>query len=167
MAEWSSPVRSRLIRSGLSLTAMAILIQRKLFACILCCRASMRKTEAVWVAAAAGLEVVTGVGLVVAPSLLASLLFGSEMNASGDLVGRISGLVMLCLAFGCWPRPFEGENRQALASLLALSLLATVFLIYVGIGGVNVGVLLWPAAAAHLILAILLARTWMSRGAAG
>jgi hypothetical protein len=34
------------------------------------------------VAAAAGLEVVTGAGLIVAPSLLARLLFGSEMNAS-------------------------------------------------------------------------------------
>jgi hypothetical protein len=39
-----------------------------------------------WVAAAAGLEVVTGAGLVIVPSLLARLLFGSEMNAAGDLV---------------------------------------------------------------------------------
>jgi hypothetical protein len=121
-----------------------------------------------WVAAtAAGLEVVTGAGLVVAPSLLATLLFGSEMNASGELIGRIAGLVMLCLALGCWPRAFEGEDRQALAPLLALSLLATVYLIYVGMGGLNVGVLLWPAAGAHLILAILLARAWMSRRASG
>ena len=146
---------------------MAILIQRKLFACILCCHASMRKTEAVWVAAAAGLEVVTGAGLVVAPSLLASLLFGSEMNVTGDLVGRISGLVMICLALGCWPRAFEGENRRALVPLLALSLLATVFLIYVGMGGVNVGVLLWPAAAMHFIIAVLLGRAWMSQRAGG
>ena len=121
-----------------------------------------------WIAsAAAGLEVVTGAGLVVAPSLLARLLFGSELNASGDLVGRISGLVMLCLALGCWPRAFDGEDRQALAPLIALSLLATVYLVYVGMGGVNVGVLLWPAAATHLILAILLARAWMSRRATG
>ena len=117
--------------------------------------------QAMWIAAAAGLEIVTGAGLVVAPSLLARLLFGSEMNPSGDLVGRISGLVMVCLAFGCWPRVFEGEDRQALTPLLVLSLLATVFLMYVGIGRVNVGVLLWPAAAAHLILTILLARAWM------
>ena len=85
-----------------------------------------------WIAAAAGLEIVTGAGLVVAPSLLARLLFGLEMNASGDLVGRISGLVMMCLAFGCWPGSFESADRQTLTPLLALSLLATVFLIYVG-----------------------------------
>jgi hypothetical protein len=88
------------------------------------------------------------------------------MNASGDLVGRISGLVMLCLALGCWPRG-GSEDRQAVVPLLALSLLATVYLIYVGIGGVNVGALLWPAAAAHLILAILLTRAWMRRRAEG
>ena len=128
---------------------------------------SRARSRAMWVAAAAGLEVVTGAGLVVAPSLLARLLFGSEMNASGNLVGRISGLVMLCLALGCWPRAFEGEDRQVLAPLIALSLLTTVYLIYVGMGGANVGVLLWPAAAAHLILAILLARAWMNRRAAG
>jgi len=124
------------------------------------------RSRAMWVAAAAaGLEVVTGAGLVVAPSLLASLLFGSGMNASGDLVGRICGLVMLCLALACWPRAFDGQNRQVLVPLLALSLLAAVYLIYVGMGGVNVGVLLWPAAAAHLILGLLLVRTWMSKPA--
>jgi hypothetical protein len=65
-----------------------------------------------WVAAAAaGLEVVTGTGLVVAPSVLARLLFGSEMNASGELVGRISGLVMLCFALRWWPRAFESKDR--------------------------------------------------------
>ena len=81
------------------------------------------RSQTIWVAAAAaGLEVVTGGGLVVAPSLLARLLFGSEMNASGDLVGRISGAVMLCLALGCWPRAFEAEDRKALATLLALIL---------------------------------------------
>ena len=125
---------------------------------------SSARSQAMWVAAAAaGLEVVTGAGLVVAPSLLAKLLFASEMNASGDLVGRISGLVMLCLALGCWPRAFKGEDRQTLAPLIALSLLVTVYLIYAGMGGVNVGLLLWPAAATHLVLTILLTRAWMSR----
>jgi hypothetical protein len=71
-----------------------------------------------WIASAAGLEVVTGAGLVVAPSFLARLLFGSEMNAAGDLVARISGLVMLCLALGCWPRAFGDTGRQTLTPLL-------------------------------------------------
>lgn len=110
-----------------------------------------------WIAAACGLEVLTGFGLIVAPSLLARLLFGSGMDETGDTVGRISGLVMLCLALAAWPRGAEGERRRALASLFALSLLATIYLFFAGLSGAS-GVLLWPAAAGHLVLSILLAR---------
>ena len=76
------------------------------------------RSEAMWIAAAAGLEVVTGAGLVVAPSLLAGLLFGSEMNAAGDLVARISGLVMLCLALGYGRAPSRAKigRRSRLCS---------------------------------------------------
>ena len=61
-------------------------------------------TAALWIRAASGLEVLTGLGLVVAPSLLARLLFGSDLNGAGEAMGRIAGLVMVCLATGCWPR---------------------------------------------------------------
>ena len=49
-----------------------------------------------WMRVASGLEVLTGLGLVVAPSLLSRLLFGSDLNAAGEATGRISGFVMLC-----------------------------------------------------------------------
>src|ERR1700685_2831791 len=101
-----------------------------------------------WMRAGSGLEVATGVGLVVAPSLLARLLFGSDLNAAGEATGRIAGLVMVCLAAGCWPRVVGGE-AHALAPLMALSWLAAVFLIATGLMGANVGMLLWPAAALH------------------
>ncbi len=79
-----------------------------------------------WMRAASGLEVLTGVGLIVAPSLLARLLFGSDLNAAGEATGRISGLVMLCLAAGCWPRAARAESH-ALMSLTGLSWLAAAF----------------------------------------
>ncbi len=124
-------------------------------------------TAALWMRAASGLEILTGLGLIVAPSLLARLLFGSDLNAAGQATGRISGLVMLCLAAGCWPRA-AGAEAHALAPLMALSWLAAAFLIVTGLIGANVGMLLWPAAALHVILAVLLTRAWMeSRRAAG
>jgi uncharacterized protein YjeT (DUF2065 family) len=49
-----------------------------------------------WTHATAGLEVLTGLALIVAPSLLGRLLFGSDLNAAGEATGRISGFVMLC-----------------------------------------------------------------------
>jgi len=114
------------------------------------------------VAAAAGLELLTGAGLMVAPSVIAFLLFGSEMNASGNAAGRIAGLVMVCLALACWPRGSEARHSQALAPLIALSFVAALYLTVVGLAGATVGALLWPAAALHLTLAILLARDFLS-----
>ena len=109
---------------------------------------------------ASGLEVLTGLGLVVAPSFLARLLFGSDLNGAGEATGRISGLVMLFLVAGCWPRA-AGTETHALAPLMALSWLAAAFLIVSGLIGTNVGMLLWPAGALHLILAVLLTRAWV------
>jgi len=111
--------------------------------------------------AASGLEVLTGLGLVVEPSLLARLLFGSDLNGAGEATGRIAGLVMICLAAGCWPRDAEISKSQGLIPLAALSWLATAFLVVSALGA-NVGLLLWPAAALHLILAVLLTRTFMA-----
>jgi hypothetical protein len=116
-----------------------------------------------WMRAASGLEVVTGLGLVVAPSVLARLLFGSDLNGAGEAMGRIAGLVMVCLAAGSWPRDAEIGQSRALIPLAALSWLAAAFLVLSGVAGANVGLLLWPAAALHLILAVLLTRTWMER----
>ncbi len=118
-----------------------------------------------WMRAASGLEVLTGLGLVVAPSLLARLLFGSDLNAAGEPTGRIAGLVMVCLAAGCWPRAGSAE-AHALAPLMALSWLAAAFLIVTGLISANVGMLLWPAAGFHVILAALLTRAWMKARAA-
>lgn len=119
-----------------------------------------------WMRAASALEVLTGLGLVLAPSLLSRLLFGSGMDQIGDSVGRIAGLVMICLAAACWPRGSEGDEARALGPLMALSVLAALYLIAVGVGGATVGVVLWPAAALHLILAVLLAQAWMNAPAA-
>ena len=119
-----------------------------------------------WTRAAAGLEELTGLALIVAPSLVARFLFGSDLNAAGEATGRISGFVMLCLAAGCWPRAGEGSRHQALVPLVALSWLAAAFLVVTGVIGANVGLVLWPAVALHLILAVLLTWTWASAPAA-
>ena len=126
-----------------------------------------RATSAtLWPRAAAGLEILTGVTLLVAPSLVTRFLFGSDLNAAGDATARISGIVMLCLAAGCWPRAGESGRHQAVVPLVVLSWLAAAFLAFTGLIGATVELLLWPAAALHLILAVLLTWTRASAPAA-
>jgi hypothetical protein len=103
--------------------------------------------------AASGLEILTGLGLVVAPSLLARLLFGSDLNGAGEAMGRSARVTR--------PRDGEFSLSGGLIPLAALSWLAATFLGVSGAAGVNVGLLLWPAAALHLVLAVLLTRAWM------
>ena len=49
------------------------------------------------------------------------------------------------------------KTPHALTGLWLLSALVAVYLIYLGVSGGPVVVLFWPAAAAHLALAVLLA----------
>jgi hypothetical protein len=97
---------------------------------------------------------------IIAPSLPGRLLFGSDLNAAGEATGRIAGFVTLCLAAGCRPRAGASGRHQAIVPLVALTWLAAVFLVVTGLIGATVGLLLWLAAALHLILAVLLTWTW-------
>ena len=60
-----------------------------------------------------------------------------------------------------WPgERCSGEFGSTLALTLTYSLLATLYLAYVGIEGQWIGKLLWPAVVVHGILTVLLARAW-------
>jgi hypothetical protein len=124
-----------------------------------------------WVAVAAAVEVVTGLVLIVRPSLFGRLLFGAGFSAAGQALGRLAGFALLALALACWAG-LGAERRSAALALILFSLLSTIYLVYLGIRGEPVGILLWPAAATHAALTITLTRDWLdssktSRTAAG
>src|SRR5262245_51886252 len=108
---------------------------------------------------AAGMEVVTALVLMVDSSLFTRLLFAGEMSAAGQSLGRLAGFALLSLALACWPSrgPSASEARSVRAMLL-FSVLCAVYLAFRGFRGGETGPLLWPAAAAHAVLAALLAR---------
>ncbi|HKI21330.1 MAG TPA: hypothetical protein VKA15_25780 [Isosphaeraceae bacterium] len=110
-------------------------------------------------AVAALAEAVTGVALVVAPSLVAQLLLGTELSGAAVAVGRVAGISLLSLGFACWPG--EGPTRAALRGMATYGLLVTLYLMYLGLRGESVGSLLWPAVALHAVLTSLLAREWL------
>jgi hypothetical protein len=102
-------------------------------------------------------EATTGLILLVYPPILVKLLFGAEISGAGVVMSRIAGMSLIALGFACWPGDMAA---RALCGMLTYSTLATVYLIFLGLGGEWSGKLLWPAALVHAVLTILLARAW-------
>lgn len=98
-------------------------------------------------------EAATGAALLVVPSLVGRLLLGTELIGVAIPVARVLGIALIALGVACWP-------GTPLVGMLTYSLLVTLYLLYLGIRGNWVGPLLWPAAAAHAVLTLLLARAW-------
>jgi hypothetical protein len=107
---------------------------------------------------AAAAEAAMGVALVVDPSFVIHLLLGANLTglegpaAVGVVIGRVTGIALIALGVSCWP------GSTALSGMLTYSVLMTLYLAALGLGGVWVGVLLWPAVALHAVMSVLLAR---------
>lgn len=106
----------------------------------------------VLLAAASTLEAVTGIALIVAPSMV-RLLLGTDISGATLTIARIVGFGLLLLGVACWPR--VEANVPRLRAMLIYNLLATVYSGYLRFGSESVGKLLLPAVAGHAVLAIL------------
>jgi hypothetical protein len=63
----------------------------------------------------------------------------------------VAGIALIALGVACWPGP-------PLVGMLSYSVLATLYLAYLGFAGNLSGVLLWPVVVLHLILTAFLIR---------
>jgi hypothetical protein len=106
-------------------------------------------------------EAVTGLALLVVPSLVSSLLLGTELTGVSIPIARVTGIALVGLGVACWP------NWTALCGMLTYGALVTLYLLYLGIRGEWVGPLLWPAVALHAVLTLLLGRVWFKRQKGG
>ena len=106
---------------------------------------------------AAAIEAVTGLFLLIVPHLLVKLLLGVDATGVAIVIGRVAGIALLSLGFGCWMGRQEEDGGWALFALLIYNSLVTIYLALVGFGTEFVGMLLWPAAALHAALTALLA----------
>ncbi len=106
------------------------------------------------------IETATGLALMAVPSVVTRLLLGGEISGAGIPLGRVAGFGLLSLGMACWPLAPPGNKAPALRAMLTYNALATLYLLCLGISREWVGPLLWPAAALHGILSLLLARQW-------
>ena len=95
-------------------------------------------------------EALTGLALLIAPSLVGQLLLGEPLAGVAVPVARVAGIALIGLGIACWPGP-------PLIGLLTYSAVVTLYLAYLGLAGGFGGVLLWPAVVLHLLLVALLA----------
>ncbi len=105
---------------------------------------------------AAVCEVATGLVLVFVPSLVGQLLLGADLTGIAAALARVAGIALVALGVACWP-------GTPLAGMLTYSALVTLYLSSLGIRGDWVGPLLWPAVALHVVLTLLLARSWLAK----
>jgi hypothetical protein len=95
-------------------------------------------------------EVATGLLLLLDPALLARLLLGAELAGVAPILARCFGVALLALGLA---RDFR--------TLLIYNALIALYLAYLGAAGHASGPLLWPVAALHAAVALLL--LWSAR----
>jgi len=100
-------------------------------------------------------EAVTGLALLIVPSLVGQLLFGEELVGVAIPVARVTGIALIALGVACWPGP-------PLVGMLIYSAMVTLYLAYLGLVGGLTGIFLWPAVALHAILSVFIGRLWLA-----
>jgi hypothetical protein len=103
-------------------------------------------------------ETITGLALLIVPSLVGQLLLGEELAGVAIPVARVAGIALIALGIACWPGP-------PLVGMLIYSAVVTLYLAYLGSAGGLTGVFLWPAVALHAVLSIFLGRSWLATDA--
>lgn len=98
-------------------------------------------------------EAGTGVILLAYPLIVVHLLFGAEIVGAGVIMSRLAGIALIGLGTACLPGTDTG---RAFHGIVTYSVLAMLYLVYIGVRNEGVGLLLWPGVIVHAILIVLL-----------
>jgi hypothetical protein len=101
------------------------------------------------------MEVGAGLGLLVAPGLAITLVFGSSGTQAGVALGRLAGAALLSLGAACWSARHDDESAasRALVTGMLIYNAALVALVVIGSFG-SPGPLLWGVAVLHGVMAV-------------
>lgn len=116
----------------------------------------------------AGLEGITGLALLVIPTVAISMLLGVPLDSAAGLVAaRIAGAALIALAIACW-RARKGERGGAatgvVEAMLFYNFAAMAALVYAGTRLQLRSALLWPAIVIHFSIGLwCLISLWFTR----
>ena len=98
------------------------------------------------------IEAATGLGLLVAPTVLARLLLGGMLETPAALtIARVGGMALVTIGVACW---LSRENGRALvAAMLLYNIVVVGLLVYAAVALALSGLGLWPAIALHVAFA--------------
>ncbi len=88
---------------------------------------------------AAIVEIATGLGLMVDPRFVVSLLVGANRLVEEIPMGRLPGIAIFALGLACWPSGQHAESGSpAFSAMLVYNVLIALFLVYLYmIGGLG------------------------------
>jgi len=99
------------------------------------------------------LEAATGLGLLVAPAVVARLLLGATLDTPAAVtVARVAGAALLTLGVACWQARYDG--RALVVAMLFYNIVAVAVLVHAALVLALSGIGLWPAIGLHTALAV-------------
>src|SRR5262245_54833711 len=109
----------------------------------------------------AAIEAATGLALILFPDVVAHLLFAGGLAGAGIAMARVGGITLLAMALAWWAGREARGMASMIPSLVAFNILATAYLVSLGVQSELVGLLLWPAIVFHAAMGLLLAVAWL------
>lgn len=103
-------------------------------------------------------EILTGLALLVVPSLVIELLLGEGLGQTGVAVARVLGVGLLSVGVAAWEAPQQAIRLAPRAGICIYNVGVGTLLTIFGVLGEFDGMLLWSAAVLHGLIGAAMLR---------
>lgn len=112
--------------------------------------------------ASAIVEILTGLAMLVVPSLVIALLLGDGLSSTGLAVTRILGVALLSVGVAVWEVPQQAIRLAPRVGICIYNVGVAALLTIFGVLGELNGMLLWPVAVLHGLIGAAMLRVMLA-----